>query len=88
MNKTFCSKLKNHELRKDRIRSANFCLPLYKVVSYHLNFGIKQIAHYLLRNLFYQQDMIRHTNYTLSLFQVDFSNSFLVKKNKNICLYS
>ena len=43
MNKTFCSKLKNHELRKDRIRSANFCLPLYKVVSYHLNFCIKQI---------------------------------------------
>ena len=44
MNKTFCSKLKDHELRKDRIRSANFCLPLYKVVSYHLNFGIKQIS--------------------------------------------
>ena len=43
MNKTFCSKLKDHELRKDRIRLANFCLPLYKVVSYHLNFGIKQI---------------------------------------------
>ena len=44
MNKTFCSKLKDQELRKDRIRSANFCLPLYKVVSYHLNFGIKQIS--------------------------------------------
>ena len=44
MNKTFCSKLKDHELRKDRIRLANFCLQLYKVVSYHLNFGIKQIS--------------------------------------------
>ncbi len=44
MNKAFCSKLKDHELRKDRIRLANFCLPLYKVVSYHLNFGIKQIS--------------------------------------------
>ena len=44
MNKTFCSKLKDHELRKDRIRLANFCLPLYKVVSYHLNFSIKQIS--------------------------------------------
>ncbi len=32
--------------------------------------------------------MIRHTNYTLSLFQVDVSNSFLVRENKNIYLYS
>lgn len=86
MNKTFCSKLKDHELRKDRIRSANFCLPLYKVVSYHLNFGIKQIAHYLLRNLFYQQDMIRHTVILLVCFMaIILTNPCENKQNIYLC---
>ena len=52
----------------------NFCLPLYKVVSYQLNFGIKQInplpsAEFILPT--------RHDSphsYTFSLFHGDNSN--------------
>ena len=40
------------------------------------------------QNILKTRRKIRHTNYTLSLFQDNFSNSFLVRKNKNIYLYS
>lgn len=74
MNKTFCSKLKDHELRKDRIRLAYFCLPLYKVVSYHLNFGINQISSLPSAELILPTIHDSPHSYTFSLFHGDNSN--------------
>ena len=54
--------------------SKNFCLPLYKVVSYQLNFGIKQINSLLSAEFILPTRHDSPHSYTFSLFHGDNSN--------------